>query len=157
MSKLDGNNRWNGKMLLTEHQEQYDARQTKTPSGRATIAELTKVRDVIMYPHMLTLIDRAVEDVNHSSNVFRRHFAKYLQLMIAAISKDLYALRKELRQANIKVVEDETHDDVLYHRVYSRGYEERFGITRETLKAEISVRLAQYADDILQGKKAPPA
>jgi len=77
--------------------------------------------------------------------------------MIAAISKDLYALRKELRQLNIKIVEDETHDDVLYYRVYSRGYDERFGITRETLKAEISVRLAQYADDILQGKQAPPA
>src|SRR5690606_37586433 len=112
MSKLDGNNRWKGKMLLTEHQEQYDARQTKPAAGRATTAELTKVRDLIMYPHMLTLIDRAIEDVNHSSNVFRRHFAKYLQLMIAAISKDLYALRKELRLLNIKAVEDETLDEV---------------------------------------------
>jgi len=158
MSKLDGNKRWqSSKMLLTEHQEQYDARRNKPASGRATTAELTMIRDVIMYPHLLTLCDRALEDVGRSSNVFKRHFAKYLQLIIAAISKDLYALRKNLRQLNIKVAEDETYEGILYYRYYCRGYEDRFGITRETLRAEISVRLTQYADDILTvPKKSEP-
>jgi len=143
-------------MLLTEHQEQY-ANRNKKNQGRVTIEELTMIRDTIMLPHMLTLCERAIADVRFSANVFKRYFEKFLQMIIAKISKDLYTLRKELRTRNIKLIDEEMDDGVMYHRYVCRGYEDRFGIARETLRAEISIRLTRYAEEILQGKEAPPA
>lgn len=36
MSKLDGNERWKSKMLLTEHQEQYESRNDPKKTSRPT-------------------------------------------------------------------------------------------------------------------------
>lgn len=152
MSKLDANGRWGGKMLLTEHQEQYKDRHKKQ-QGRATSEELTMIRDAIMYPHMLTICDKSIQEVKHSTNLFRRYFEQCIQLIMDRINKDLYALRKEMRARNIKIFSDEITEGIIYHRYACRGYEDQFGIVRETLRAEISVRLAKYAADLFQPAK----
>lgn len=148
MSKLDGNERWKGKMLLTEHQEQYENRHNKAIVGRATSDELTMIRDSIMYPHMLTMCDKSLQEVKRSPNLFKRFFEQFIQLLMEKISKDLFSLRRELKKRNIKVFDDETNDGVIYHRYACRGYEDKFGIVRETLRTEISFRLANYAASI---------
>jgi hypothetical protein len=145
MSKLDGNERWKGKMLLTEHQEQYQNRQNKGLSGRATSEELTMIRDLIMYPHMLTMCDKSLQEIKRSPNLFRRYFEQLIQHIMDSISKDLFSLRREMKNRNIKVFDDETTDGIIYHRYACRGYEDKFGIVRETLRTEISFRLAKYA------------
>ncbi|RKP50047.1 hypothetical protein D7Z26_19735 [Cohnella endophytica] len=159
MTKLDGNERWKSKMLLTEHQEQYQNRHNKTLTGRATNEELTMIRDVIMFPHMLTMSDKSLQEVRRTPNLYKRLFEQAVQLIMNKISKDLFALRRELKNRNIKVFDDETADGIIYHRYVCRGYEDKFGIVRETLRSEISVRLAQYASSVFhpesEGNKPP--
>ncbi|WP_256758153.1 hypothetical protein [Cohnella sp. WQ 127256] len=152
MTKLDGNERWKGKMLLTEHQEQYQDRHNKT-QGRATNDELTMIRDVIMYPHMLTMCDKSLQEVKRNPNLFKRFFEQFIQMVMDRISKELFALRRELKIRNIKVFDDETADGIIYHRYSCRGYEDKFGIVRETLRTEISLRLARYAGAIFNPEK----
>ncbi|MFC5469321.1 hypothetical protein ACFPPD_11365 [Cohnella suwonensis] len=149
MSKLDGNERWKSKMLLTEHQEQYQERHKKPLAGRATNEELKMIRDVIMLPHMLTMSDKSLQEVKRVPNLFKRTFEQVVQLIMNKISKDLFSLRRELKNRNIKVFDDETADGIIYHRYVCRGYEDRFGIVRETLRSEISVRLARYASEVV--------
>jgi len=155
MTKLDGNERWKGKMLLTEHQEQYQNRHDKAQTGRATTEELTMIRDLIMYPHMLTMCDRSLQEVKRSPNLFKRFFERFIQLLMERISKELFSLRKELKNRNIKVFDDETVDGIIYHRYACRGYEDKFGIVRETLRSEISVRLTRYSSDIFISAPKP--
>ncbi|QMV40239.1 hypothetical protein [Cohnella cholangitidis] len=149
MTKLDGNERWKSKMLLTEHQEQYQNRHNKSNIGRATTEELTMIRDSIMFPHMLTLCDKSLQEVKRSPNLFKRFFEQLIQLIMDRISNDLFLLRREMKSRNIKVFDDETADGIIYHRYACRGYEDKFGIVRETLRTEISVRLARYASSII--------
>jgi hypothetical protein len=148
MTKLDGNERWKSKMLLTEHQEQYQDRHNKALTGRATTEELKMIRDLIMFPHMLTMSDKSLQEVRRFPNLYKRYFEQFVQIMMDRISKEMFALRRELKARNIKVFDDETADGIIYHRYVCRGYEDKFGIVREALRSEISVRLAKYASEI---------
>jgi len=135
-------------MLLTEHQEQYENRGSRAVTGRVTSDELTMIRDSIMYPHILTMCDKSLNEVRRTPNLFKRQFGQFIQLIMDKVSREMFALRRELRGRNIKVFEDETVDGIIYHRYVCRGYEEKFAIVRETLRSEISVRLARYSAEI---------
>lgn len=148
MSKLDGNERWKSKMLLTEHSEQYDQRHHHKLVGRPTPEELTKIRDYIMLPHMITMIKKCIDDTAYSHIALKGVVARCLEVMMFRVSDDYYVLKKELNNHNIKVVSEETDNGILYFRYFCRGYEERFGIVREALRSEISIRMTQYTDEL---------
>jgi len=151
MSKLSGNERWKTKMLLTEHQEQYEKRDNKTLKGRATAEELTLIRDSIMYPHMLTMCDKSLQEVKQTTNLFKMQFVKLVEMIMDKTSKEMHAVRRELKNRNIKVFDEETDDGIIYYKYSCRGYEDRFGIVRETLRTEISKRFADYSRQIFFG------
>lgn len=148
MSKLDGNNRWGGKMLLTEHQEQYDQRQDKKTVGRPTREELDMIRDVVLLPHLITMVQKSIEDMGLSRIALKAVVVRCLEVIMFRISDDYYALKRELKQRNIKVISEEANDGVLYFRYYCRGYEERFGIVREKLRSDVTLAMTKYTNDI---------
>lgn len=148
MSKLDGNERWKSKMVLTEHVEGYERRNEPKNQGRPTGEELTMVRDYVLLPLLLTMVQKAADDIKNSTNILRRPFLAYIQILMDRITKDMYALRKELSKRNIKVVNDEQIDLVIYHKIICRGYEERFGMVRDVVRSEISIRLTKYLEDM---------
>lgn len=150
MSKLDGNERWGTKMMLTEHKEQYDRRHEPKYVGRATAEELVWIRDAIMYPHMLTIAERAHQDALRSNNPFRQHFAALTQIIMDRITRELNLVRRQLRERKIRIDKDEMQDGVIFHRYWCRGYEDRFGIVRETLASEIRIRLGKYGEEIVK-------
>ena len=155
MSKLDGNNRWGGKMLLTEHQEQYDQHQRHEakPNSRPNSEELEMIRDLVMFPQLIAMVQKSIEDMGFAKITLKGVIIRCLEVIMFRISDDYYALRRELKNRNIKVSEEETNDGILYYRYFCRGYEEKFGIVRETLRTEMSTRLTEYTTDIGQALK----
>ncbi|MCP1305964.1 hypothetical protein [Paenibacillus tyrfis] len=147
MSKLDGNGRWQSKMTLTEHIEQYEAR-NEPKASRPTPEEYTMARDYILLPHMLTMIDRNIEEIRASTNILKRLYLIAAQTVMNQIHKEMHSLRRELSKRNIKVMNDEQIDLVIYYKIICRGYEERFGIVRDVVRSEISVRLTNYVKDV---------
>lgn len=135
-------------MLLTEHQEQYESRNHPKPAGQATPEELTMIRDYVLLPHLLTILQNSMAEVQHSSNVLKRIFAALTQLLMNRVTKDMYRIKRELSRRNIKILNDEQVDLVVYHRFVCRGYEDRFGMVREVMRSEISVRLTKYISEI---------
>ena len=150
MSKLDGNERWKSKMLLPEHHEQYQERGRRPASGVPSEEELRMIRDSVLLPHLLTMVQRGMEEAQNSTGVLQRLFVRVAQALHSRIRRDLYALRRELARRNIKVESDEQADMILYYRYTCRGYEERFGIVRDVMRAEIGVKLGRYIGDILK-------
>ncbi len=148
MSKLDGNERWKGKMLLTEHQQQYDQRHDNKMTGRPTPEELTMIRDVIVLPRLITMIQKSIEDMDFIQVSLKGVVIRCMEIIMFKVSNDYYALKRDLKQRNIKVFDEETNDGILYFRYFCRGYEENFGIVRETLGSEISMRITKYTNDL---------
>ena len=157
MNKLDGNNRWGGKILLTEHQEGYDRRNDIKPTGRPTPDELEMIRDIIMFPQLIGMTQKSIEDMGFAKITLKSVIIRCLEVIMFKISDDYYALRRELKNRNIKVTEEETNDGILYYRYFCRGYEEQFGIVRETLRTEMSTKLTKYTNDIGHALKNKPS
>lgn len=149
MSKLDGNERWKSKMLLTEHQEQYESRNDQKKTSRPTSEELNMIRDYILLPYMLTMVQKNVDDIERSPNLLKQLYLAAGQVVMNKISKDMHDLKRELAKRNIKIISDEHAELVLYHRFLCRGYEERFGMTRDVIRSEISVQLKKYIKEII--------
>ncbi|MFD2880140.1 hypothetical protein ACFTAO_35990 [Paenibacillus rhizoplanae] len=58
MSKLDGNERWKSKMLMTEHVQQYEQKQGTEGRKMITVEERTMVRDLILLPYLDTMVSK---------------------------------------------------------------------------------------------------
>ncbi|WP_216479827.1 hypothetical protein [Paenibacillus brevis] len=65
------------------------------------------------------------------------------------------ANRLALKDRDIKVYREEQQDLVIYYYFICRGREERFGVTRDVLRSEISVRLGNYIADLGRMIKDP--
>jgi len=154
MSKLDGNERWKSKMLLTEHAEQYDQKQTAGTVKYLTTEERIMVRDYILLPHMEKMIQKSIADLESASNVLNRLYLAAGHKVLISVAEDYYRLRSELKKRNIRVVSEEQEDMIIYHKCYYRGYEERFGMTRDVMRSEISVRLTKYTTELVARLKA---
>ncbi|WP_234533601.1 hypothetical protein [Paenibacillus pseudetheri] len=62
--------------------------------------------------------------------------------------QDTYRLQKELKQRNIKMLADEQDEFITYYKILCWGYQERFGLTRDVMRIEISLRLTKYTNEL---------
>lgn len=147
MSKLDGNERWKSKMLLTEHQEQYDHRHERH-AGQMSEEEIGLIQEYLILPHMLIMVGNSIEDIKHSRNYMNRLFLAVVYKLYDMIERDKRRLKRELDHRNIRIAADEQVDLVLYHRIHCRGYEERFGMVREVMRSRIRVKMTEYMREI---------
>jgi hypothetical protein len=153
MSKLDDNNRWSGKMMITEHVAAYEQRKEPAIKGMATKEELTMIRDKVMLPHVMTMLQKGIDSIATSTFTLKDLSVRSLELLLQMAGEDDRQLRKELNQRKIKIHLDESGDDIFYYRYFCRGYEEKFGITHKALRAEISLRLTKYMERMQEAFK----
>jgi len=149
MSKLDGNERWNSKMLLTEHQEQYEHRNEHRKSGLPETEELEMLRDYILLPHLLTMLERSRADIERSANLLKPAYLAAADALLDRATQEMRQLRRELAQRRIKITGEEYDGEMVYYYSYvCRGYTDQFGIVREVMRSQLSVKLGQYIGDL---------
>ncbi|MEK3791831.1 hypothetical protein MKX42_08910 [Paenibacillus sp. FSL R7-0204] len=153
MSKLDGNERWKSKMLMTEHVQQYEQKQGTEGRKMITVEERTMVRDLILLPYLDTMVSKSLKELELSNSILKRAFMLAGQAIQQRIMQDTYQLQKELRQHNIRVLADEQEEFLVYYKIFCRGYQERFGLTRDVMRTEISLRLTRYTAELGAGLK----
>ncbi|ETT55420.1 hypothetical protein C162_03152 [Paenibacillus sp. FSL R7-269] len=158
MSKLDGNERWKTKMLLTDHVQEYEEKQEIEVPRRITVEERTMVRDFILLPYLDTMVNKSLREIELSGSILQRASIIAGQAIQQRIMNDTHRLQKELKQRNIRVVLDEQEEFLVYYKIFYRGYQERFGLTRDVMRTEISLRLTKYTAELaesLQDKIKP--
>ena len=148
MSKLNGNERWKTKMLMSEHVDQFEEKQEDTVRRMITVEERTMVRDLILLPYIDTMVGRSLKEIELSGSILKRAFVIAGQTIQRRIMQDTYQLQKELKQRNIRVLPDEQEEFLVYHKIFCRGYQERFGLTRDVMRTEISLRLTKYTAEL---------
>lgn len=110
--------------------------------------ELTLIRDSVLLPVLMDVIKNNTRELQHSKLSVISLYIKTTEVLLDTIHADLVAVKKELRQRDIKVVPEDRIDYALYHKIYYRGYNENFGIMKETIKAELSVKLGNYVSHL---------
>jgi hypothetical protein len=112
MSKLDGNERWKSKMMITQHVEQHENRHEAKFSGVATKEELTMIRDKVMLPHVMTMLQKGIDSIATSTFTLKDLSIRSLELLLYMAGEDDRELRKELTRRNIKIHLEESGDDI---------------------------------------------
>lgn len=135
-------------MLMSEHVDQFEEKQEDTVRKMITVEERTMVRDLILLPYIDTMVSRSLKEIELSSSILKRAFVIAGQAIQRRIMQDTYQLQKELKQRNIRVLPDEQEEFLVYHKIFCRGYQERFGLTRDVMRTEISLRLTRYTAEL---------
>ncbi|MFF2484496.1 hypothetical protein [Paenibacillus sp. NPDC058071] len=146
--KLEGNGRWeSSRMMLPEHREQFlQQRAPQSPVQVPTKEELEWVRDCILLPMMLSVVEKNSRDIELSFYSMKPLYIRASHALMTIIHRDLDAVRKELKAHKIKVYQDEMESEggAIHYRFVCRGYEDRFSIIRDVARAEISVGISKY-------------
>lgn len=152
--KLEGNGRWeSSRMMLPEHREQYlhrRAPQEVKPVQVPVKEELELIRDYVLLPMMLTIVEKNCKDIELSFYSMKTLFMKASYVLMNLIHADMVAVRKELKSRNIKVFQDEIESEgaAIHYRFICRGYEDRFSMIRDAARAEISIRISKYISKV---------
>lgn len=113
-------------------------------NGKITTEELTMIRDYVLLPHMEQMVERSLADVEYSTNILKSLYLMAGSHVLKSIASDMRKLRLDLKQRNIKILNEEHSGFIIYHHYYCRGYQGRFGMTRDVMRSEISTRLGSY-------------
>lgn len=149
--KLGGNGRWeSSRMLLPEHREQHNDRGNSdiNKSKLPTAEEMESIHQYILLPIMMTIVENNCKTMETSQYALKKLYVAASQVLINLLHQDLVATRKKLRERNIKVFEEETVDSALHYRYICRGYEDKFSMMRDLVRAEISIRFSSYISKI---------
>ncbi|MEK3674598.1 hypothetical protein [Paenibacillus sp. FSL R10-2771] len=127
---------------------EYMSYSDKPLGNMLTDIERTMIRDLILLPYIDTMVAKSMKEIELSGNVLSRAYLTTGRYIQKRIIQDVYDLRRELKKRNIKVIEDTQDEFITYNKVFFRGYQERFGMTRDVMRTEISLRLTQYTADL---------
>ncbi|MED4601709.1 hypothetical protein P9314_13465 [Paenibacillus validus] len=150
--KLEKNGLWeSSRMMLPQHKEAFQNRlnDKSVQHSRPTTEEINMMRDYVLLPIMHSIIIRKAREVERSSETLRLLYSKAAQVLAKNIHVDLSKVKKYLLEKNIRVFEEEKDDRMIRYRYICREHEDSFTITRDYMRAEISVRIGRYADSLV--------
>lgn len=102
------------------------------------------VRDSVVLQNLLVMLQKSGAELKLMGTLLERAYAMSQRVIEDMVVADGKANRIALRERDIKVYKEEQQDLVIYYYFTCRGREERFGVTRDVLRSEISVRLGKY-------------
>lgn len=140
--------RWTTKFLLKEHTEAYEVRYNKPLGDQPTVEEWVMIRDYVLLPYMLTVIQRSIDRLQTGREMFKALYIALAEEIAGTAEKELFELRRELTRRNIHVSPGEQDDIVLQYVYRYKGYSGTFGITREETRAQMEIRLARYMKEV---------
>ncbi|SEN14274.1 hypothetical protein [Paenibacillus sp. OV219] len=151
MSKLlEGNGRWETKFMSPEHREQLIEQNNPNKPAPLQLSQQTMelVRESVLLPIMMTIVDNNRLEIERSNHTLKLLYADSARLLLGVIHSDLVKVKKELRENQIKVIEDERIDDAVHYKFFYKGYEHKFALMRFVVRSEVSVRLGKYIANI---------
>lgn len=152
--KLEKNGLWeSSRMMLPQHREALLNRQREMPSvapSRPKREEIELMRDYILLLVLHTLVTRKIREMEASTETLKSLYAKVAQVLAQSIYTDISQIKQEMMEKEMRIANEEKDDSVMHCRYVCRGYEDSFMITKEAMRAEISVRLRRYSDQLVK-------
>lgn len=152
--KLTGNGRWEAsRMMLPEHREALiERRKPQAGTKKAEVPtreELEMIRDSVLLPIILTIIEKNGQEIALSASSLRKLYLAVTQVLMHRIHADLAKVNRELRERKIKVFKDDREDSDLHFRYICRGYEDKFVMMRDVARAAISKKIGDRIQSII--------
>lgn len=154
--KLEKNGLWeSSRMMLPEHREallkhRHGGAETEKPHRLPTEEELSLIRHAVILPILLTIVESNGRSIEVLSSPLKKLYLKATQALLQCIHADLMQVKKELKDRQIKIFEDDRIDGCLHYRFICRGYEHPFTMIRDVIRAELSKQITHYISMIFR-------
>lgn len=112
--------------------------------NRASIEELQLIRESTMIPMLIDIAVKNRDEIAVTEYTFTPLYVAACDRVLYLLHERMREVKQQLREGKIKVWQGEQTEFILYTNYACRGYEDRFGITREHLKTELRVMLTEY-------------
>ncbi|MEF2966079.1 hypothetical protein V3851_09575 [Paenibacillus sp. M1] len=117
-------------------------------AGMITMEEREMMRDYILLTHIHAMVQKSITDLKYTDNILKKTFEMCGRVIEDRVITDMKALRQTLKGNGI-VIQNEEHDGfVIRYHFTCRGYQDKFSMTRDVMKAEISIKLGKYVGEI---------
>jgi hypothetical protein len=151
--KLEGNGLWeSSRMMLPQHKEQS----LRTPSGKPaspseppTTKEMELMRDYILLPVALRIVEKKRTEIEMSSETLKGLYSAAAHVLAKHIREDMRKSKKVLLESNIRVFEDSKGDTELHYRYTCRSHADELVMTKDFMRTEISARIGRYVRSLV--------
>lgn len=109
-----------------------------------TPEEIIAVRDYVILPFMLDMVENDRKKLESDSVSLRLLFEATNGKLADRIHHDLVAVRKFLKERQIKVMELGQFGSEMRYKFWIRGYEDQFTLMKEIVRSELSIRFGKY-------------
>jgi len=150
--KLEGNGLWeSSRMMLPQHKEQSLIRKDAPapPPEPPTNKEMDMIRDSVLLPVALQIVEKKSIEVEMSTQTLKLLYSAAAKILARHIREDVMKNKRALLERHIHVFEDTKDDNSLCYRYSCRGREDRFIMTKDFIRSEISVRIGRYAKSLV--------
>ncbi|WP_261132442.1 hypothetical protein [Bacillus sp. Marseille-Q3570] len=90
----------------------------------ATKEESLLIDRFILYPMLLTILNRDIQIFQRSPFKFTQPYVLWIENRMTEISNELHHIRKEMKAKNIKVSFHQRYEDTSEYNIIVRGYHE---------------------------------
>ena len=120
----------------------------KDPKGVPTIEEWDMIRDMIVLPNLVVMLEQQRQKMEYSTQLLKPLYQAATDALIYAVNRERSKLRMEMQRRKIKVWDERQEDDIIYVQYNCRGYQNEFGVTKEVIRTEMRLRLTKHIEDI---------
>ncbi|GIO39277.1 hypothetical protein J41TS12_41380 [Paenibacillus antibioticophila] len=122
--------------------------------GKEKIEDLVLIRDNAILQNLFTMLQKNGADLEFNRSILNKAYAMAGRYIEDRVLEDSKANRAALASRGVKIYREEYQDDfIIFYHYTSRGYTDKFGVTRDVLRSEISWRLAGYISELGQALK----
>lgn len=154
--KLQGNGLWeSSRMLLPQHKEQSllasrSPSEKKAPSLTGRDTEM--IRQLIVLPLVLQIVENKLLEMDQSRQTLKSLYAAAAKLLSLQLRRDIGMIKRELLGKQIRVAQHNVNSEDDAELSFSFTHcsrQNRLTMTRDFLKAAVSLALSQYINRLI--------
>ncbi|MBD3919600.1 hypothetical protein H8B09_12620 [Paenibacillus sp. PR3] len=131
-------------MAVTKDEILAPAARRSAPPPIQSEAEQGMVKQYMLLGIVMRILDHDIRIVSHSGMKLPRLYESMLRAVQDRVLLDLAALRREFRDAGIKVYEESQQKDGIVAKYVCRGYHHQFAMVWGFVKAESERLMKTY-------------
>ncbi|MFL1672565.1 hypothetical protein [Paenibacillus dendritiformis] len=113
---------------------------------KVTSNDTELVKAITLLPYTLDILEKNIEKMTFADLKMRPLFIRHFEQMQDKITKDVYHVRKLMREKGIKILEERKYKNHLEVDYLCRGYTHNMSLLWSKVRTDVEVLLAKYLE-----------
>lgn len=111
---------------------------------RQTEEDLKIIKKYLELPYLLDVLEVDKRKIGEGNLKMAKIYVRRLEQIQDLVTKDIYAVKQEMKRKNIKMIDQTRLDDRLVAEYLCRNYKHKITLLWSKVKSDIEIDLANY-------------